>query len=467
VNTSTKCKFIDSEYGEFWSRPKSVLSGRQNPKRTFIKFSSYEVEEKIRKTKPHVSLDHSTYKNTHTKCKFIDSEYGEFWSIPNAVMNGHDCKLRGLTKNLRSSINIEQEIQKTRNYISLDHSIYKNVHTKCRFIDKEYGEFFVSPASMLRNKEKRHPNSDPSRLLSPYEVEKRIQIDRPYISLDHSTYVNTSTKCMFIDEKHGSWFATPNNVLIKKCGHPNRISRKLETKFSEVFGIERYNKVPNFLKSQDKQVKPDFKLNENVYIETNGLFWHSEKRLPNNFHYDRWKLFNKYNKTLLQFREDEVHYKHLAIKLIIDKLSQFPIECKDPYTITQEENLFDTYSLKMKRYDRYFSLLVNNEVICCVGAKVYRNKVSIEYISLVNCDGFDILLGYIMSNLKPNVIEYIIDYRFESGKWLEKYNFKQTSFTIKNMWVKHNKASLHYVKNWYKLYDAGQSVHILKCKKLL
>lgn len=29
----------------------------------------------------HITIDFSTYKNSNTKCKFIDSEYGEWWAI--------------------------------------------------------------------------------------------------------------------------------------------------------------------------------------------------------------------------------------------------------------------------------------------------------------------------------------------------------------------------------------------------
>lgn len=34
-----------------------------------------------------VTLDESTYKNTHEKCKFIDVEFGEWWAYPINVIN--------------------------------------------------------------------------------------------------------------------------------------------------------------------------------------------------------------------------------------------------------------------------------------------------------------------------------------------------------------------------------------------
>ena len=50
------------------------------------------------------------------------------------------------------------------------------------------------------------------------ELKKRY----PQISLDTSTYRNLKTKCRWIDSEYGEWFATPKNVLNIKTRHPKR-----------------------------------------------------------------------------------------------------------------------------------------------------------------------------------------------------------------------------------------------------
>jgi len=108
-----------------------------------------------------------------------------------------------------SSYEIEKRIQTDRPYISIDHTTYVNTRIKCKFIDSEYGEWSALPSEVLRGT--RHPNR--SHKLTSYEVERRIQQERPYISLDHDTYTNTTKKCKFIDAEHGEWYATPSKIL--------------------------------------------------------------------------------------------------------------------------------------------------------------------------------------------------------------------------------------------------------------
>ena len=35
-----------------------------------------------------VTIDSSTYKNATTKARFIDKEYGEWWALPSRVLRG-------------------------------------------------------------------------------------------------------------------------------------------------------------------------------------------------------------------------------------------------------------------------------------------------------------------------------------------------------------------------------------------
>jgi hypothetical protein len=102
-----------------------------------------------------ISIDISTYVNTSTKCRFIDIEYGEYWSLPNDVLAGCVCLMRGndrISKSKAISMNdIEERIRKIHgNLIKLDRDTYKDVSSKCRFVDVEFGEYWTTPHTVLK-----------------------------------------------------------------------------------------------------------------------------------------------------------------------------------------------------------------------------------------------------------------------------------------------------------------------------
>jgi len=107
INTKAKTRFIDSEYGEFWTRASSVLKGSNHPKRGKLnsaRTQTFSVEQIKNRLPEHIQVDESKYKNTMTKTRFIDKDYGEFYAVPSNVFNGTNHKLRSYDKN-KLSIN--------------------------------------------------------------------------------------------------------------------------------------------------------------------------------------------------------------------------------------------------------------------------------------------------------------------------------------------------------------------------
>jgi hypothetical protein len=64
---------------------------------------------------------------------------------------------------------------------------------------------------------------------SSFDVEKEIQETRPYISIDHSTYIDTQHKCRFIDSKYGEFWREPNYIL-RGNNHPLRAKEIWDSK---------------------------------------------------------------------------------------------------------------------------------------------------------------------------------------------------------------------------------------------
>lgn len=113
VNNYTLARFIDREYGEWWAKPFHVLKGTgRHPERARAntiasrKISVDDVVKRVyEKHGDRITLRIETYVDTHTKAKFIDREYGEWWAAPYSVMNGcgHPAgKLKKSIKTMRS-----------------------------------------------------------------------------------------------------------------------------------------------------------------------------------------------------------------------------------------------------------------------------------------------------------------------------------------------------------------------------
>jgi hypothetical protein len=104
INGRTLARFIDRDYGDWWTIPQNVLhskSGHPLRKKETIKnklsYSEIELKEKIFSVWGDiVSIDFSTFKSTNRAAKFIDADFGEWWTHPsNVIYNGHGHPKRG------------------------------------------------------------------------------------------------------------------------------------------------------------------------------------------------------------------------------------------------------------------------------------------------------------------------------------------------------------------------------------
>lgn len=88
-------RFIDKDYGEWWATPNAVINYKQKHKKRGYQERNENcvpiklVVERIYKIHGNnVILCEKTYRGATKKAKFIDNEYGEWWTVPNYVMNG-------------------------------------------------------------------------------------------------------------------------------------------------------------------------------------------------------------------------------------------------------------------------------------------------------------------------------------------------------------------------------------------
>lgn len=195
-----------------------------------------------------LSIDMSTYANYKTtKCRFMDSEYGEWWAIPSNVI-GLKCvhpKRYAASRN-KPRIPLETVIKKVREVygdtVALDEKTYKGVCKTCRFVDKNYGEFFTSPRHVFNGHGHRKRGilkfSESQRLPVGEVIRNLIKVHGNTIKIVPETYVSTGRKATFIHKKHGEWEATPNNVICNGSSHPKGSAEKGKLTSIAKYGAE-------------------------------------------------------------------------------------------------------------------------------------------------------------------------------------------------------------------------------------
>lgn len=126
---------------------------------------------------------------------------------------------------------IRQRIyEKHGDVVILDESTYVHSMKKCRFIDKEHGEFFARPSKVWGGMSHRNrAKSKISKTLStPLDIVKSKLKEHhgDKVSIVDNEYVNVGTRCTFIDVDYGSWITKPS-IVMGGCEHPQRAKYRL------------------------------------------------------------------------------------------------------------------------------------------------------------------------------------------------------------------------------------------------
>lgn len=190
-----------------------------------------------------VTLDESTYINVTTKARFIDKDYGEWWALPNLVTRKNHARChpkRGFKKIAESKFYHIDDVlknlkQKHLNDVTLDITTYVNMNKKARFIHSQFGEWWATPNSVI-TKETSHPMmgaqkiSDAKRFSINIIKQRLNLVHKGRVSVDETTYHDMRTKARFIDIEFGEWMGIPHKVLSgtrhPKLRHLKKICRE-------------------------------------------------------------------------------------------------------------------------------------------------------------------------------------------------------------------------------------------------
>jgi len=206
-----------------------------------------EIKTQIEKKYPDQLFDFSDYKNTNSKIKAIDPDYGEWYpTVKNLLSKQRKCTKRAFVERPSINIDIETVVERAKqihnNEVVLDTTTYVNTNTKCKFIDKDFGEFWMLPHHVFNGSghtKRGNLKQIQTRILPLDEVKKRLkEIHGDTIQIIGNTYTSTYKKALFVHEEHGEWWALPNNVIKKESSHPFGSVKRRMASCLRIYGAE-------------------------------------------------------------------------------------------------------------------------------------------------------------------------------------------------------------------------------------
>jgi len=473
----TKAKFTDQAGNEHWLLPSNVLHRAKKTKHN--KLDPSQVQYLLADRHDKVSLDESTYQDTHKPAKFIDPDFGEWWAPPCHVIRGSGHPKRAGNAKYTAA-EVITHIQREMPFVSMDESTYRNVNIPASFVDEKFGQWKAKPADVMRG----HGHVKRGHLKTARgfaEVAEKIRGVVPFVELVPASYSGVSNLCLVVDQEFGEYEAKPRHLLDGIGLHQNRICTKLETAMSELLGVQRYDKKI----SSDFPYRPDFRITDSIFVDVDGLYWHSYPIAPKGRHIDKCKYYHESGFRLFQVREDELRDKPVIVKSLVNHALGkskvlFARKLKLAALPTPVSKQFFLNNHLMGNFSAPTMALVDGDVV--LAAMSYRLKngelTVIRFCNLVGhsvVGGFTRILKRIVDNVRPTKVVSHVDLRYGVGNSLIRSGFEHAHTTLGWKWTdfKHTYNRLKCRANmdarqlteaehaeelgWSKIYDAGQA----------
>lgn len=270
----------------------------------------------------------------------------------------------------------------------------------------------------------------------------------------------------------------------------NYASRKtsLECLGEQLLETKHYNKtVP------ETRYKPDYKLSDAVFVNVDGLYWHSENNKKSSYHSDMRLAFEKKGFSILQFREDEITQKPSIVRSIVrNKIGAtakkvFARKCyigQVPQSLAgkflQENHLMG--SIKAKHVGLFEKQ--TGRLVSILSYKTFKTgNCNIERfcseVDLVVVGGFSKLMNSVKTDANISQVSYWTDLRYGTGNHLVNLGFRHVKDTLGWKWTD-GTSSYNRLRcranmderclperahaeelGWYRIYDAGQRLYVL------
>jgi hypothetical protein len=278
--------------------------------------------------------------------------------------------------------------------------------------------------------------------------------------------------------------------LIDFCSGYKKHLTVLENIICDKLNLSFYNKKCH----NDLIYRPDFKLSDEIYMNVDGLFWHSEKVISDKlYHFNMRKDFENYGLRIFQFRADDVKNKtnilfsiaNNILNKTANKIGARKTEIKIVDAETAIGFLNDNH-IKGYINSNHIGLYYNNDLVSIMSYKLGKKNeqkfIKIDrFCSRINYNivgGFSKLLKNITKDYPNFPVHYWVDLRYGTGSFLLNHGFEFKRETLGWEWtdfentynrlqcranMDERKLSEKEYANefrWVKIYDAGQRLYI-------
>lgn len=257
-------------------------------------------------------------------------------------------------------------------------------------------------------------------------------------------------------------------------------------KFIEAkLNIQKFNKAA--LEKSEINYRPDYRLSENLYLNVDGLYWHSVTNKDKNYHFKMRESYGSEGKRIFQFYEDEIYNKWPIVESIINntlgkisvKLNARDCIIKRVNSSESEKFYTDNHLMGNITIAKHYGLYLDQELISLMSIKKIKNNIEISrFGSKININirgGFQKLLSYIINLYKPKQVISFCDLRYANGGSYKKAGFKLVSISQGWQWTDYKERYNRLLckagndksekenaleKDWIKIYDAGQAKYV-------
>lgn len=531
-----KSKFLDLILNqEFWSVPYKIWKYKSSPLRKSKVIPYREAKKRFEdQGRTDIILLEEGYNCWVKKAKFLDLILNqEFWAIPSNVYEKkssplHAQKKREKTnlkkygvKNPAQSKEFQEKAKQTnlKRYGAENPFQSSEIKTKIELTNLErYGVTNPFQSKEIKEKQKRT-------CLLRYDVENPLQSEKIKEKIrktnlekygteiaSQSVLVRQKTSNRFIQEtgEHlKDWLKKqqdPKPAYVTLTAHfPNEqislsdlagflknyrdYKSNLEVFTENLFDTKHFNQKPSKISSL---YRPDFKLNDQIYLNTDGLYWHSKAQKGKQYHFNLRKEFEENGLRIFQFHENELLEKTNIVRSVVNNsLGKTPNKiysrkCKIQIVPQKEATLFlNSNHLMGSITAKHIGLFYENSLVSLLSFKCFKNICKIErFCSLIDTSvvgSFSKLLKYLETNcLNSNITEVYnwVDLRYGTGNHLLKKGFKFQKETLGWKWTD-GKTTFNRLKcranmdsrkltqqeyadelGWFKIYDAGQRLYV-------
>jgi len=392
-----------------------------------MRIKSENLVEHIKQTKPWiVSVVCDDFKNLNAKVIIIDKDFGEYTTAIKNIRRGCEHPKRAMLnrqtklKNNGQTLDVlKQQLLSIQPFVlDIDLSTYVNNKSKVKVIDKIYGEYETTV--FILKKGCQHPARKYDRVkktvLAKYGVENPMQSKEVQKTLQNTNLQKYGVKNAWLTEEsqRKAWDTKKKNGSFARSVGQIELQTFINNLGIGIADTCRINKV-----------EYDIKIN-NILIEYNGEFWHSEKQgKDKNYHLAKSLHGKTAGYQVIHIWEHQWQNKPNQIKSFLrSKLGAnehkiYARQCEiKKITLLEAKDFINKYHIQgyaRKTIDS-FGLFFNDSLVGVASfAKHHRNNVDIVLNRFVCIDNTTIVGG--LSKISKHASKY---YKSNITSWADK-----------------------------------------------